>query len=183
RQFLMRDLGPTIKRIPEARRVDPRLLELEITESSLMVNPEEAARTLGYLKSLGVRLSIDDFGTGYSSLGYLKRFPLDALKIDSSFVRDVTTNPDDATITRAVISMAHSLGLKVIAEGVEIEPQLAFLTEYGCDEIQGYYFARPMPAVECAAWLTQGRLLERLTQLAGPGTQTVLGVVPRRAGK
>ena len=174
RQFLMRDLGPTIKRILEERQVGPRLLELEITESSLMVNPEEAARTLEYLKSLGVRLSIDDFGTGYSSLGYLKRFPLDALKIDSSFVRDVTTNPDDANITRAVISMAHSLGLKVIAEGVETEPQLAFLAEYGCNEIQGYYFSYPMPADECTLWLAQGRSLQRPVQLAGPGAQTVL---------
>ncbi len=176
RQFLTRDLGTTIKGILDEHRVDPRLLELEITESSLMVNPEEAARTLGYLKSLGVKLSIDDFGTGYSSLGYLKRFPLDALKVDGSFVRDITTNPDDATITRAVISMAHSLGLKVIAEGVETEPQLAFLAEHGCNEIQGYYFARPMPAEECAAWLTQGRSLKRLAQ-------TVLSVIPRMAGK
>ncbi len=169
RQFLMPDLGPTIKRILEERRVDPRLIELEITESSLMVNPGEAARTLEYLKSLGVRLSIDDFGTGYSSLSYLKRFPLDALKVDHSFVRDVMTNPDDATITRAVISMAHSLGLKVIAEGVENESQLAFLAEYGCNEIQGYYFARPMPAEECAMWLTEGRSLKRLAQLAAGG--------------
>ena len=176
RQFLTRDLGPTIKGILDEHRVDPRLLELEITESSLMVNPEEAARTLVYLKSLGVSLSIDDFGTGYSSLGYLKRFPLDALKVDGSFVRDITTNPDDATITRAVISMAHSLGLKVIAEGVETEPQLAFLAEYGCNEIQGYYFARPMPAEECAAWLTQGHSLKRQAQ-------TVLGVIPHIAGK
>jgi diguanylate cyclase (GGDEF)-like protein/PAS domain S-box-containing protein len=149
RQFLARDLGPTIKRILDRHRIDPGLIELEITESSLMVNPEEATRTLEYLKSLGVGISIDDFGTGYSSLGYLKRFPLDSLKVDRSFVRDVTTNADDATITRAVITMAHSLGLKVVAEGVETEAQLAFLAENGCDQIQGYYFARPQPAADC----------------------------------
>jgi diguanylate cyclase (GGDEF)-like protein/PAS domain S-box-containing protein len=149
RQFLARELGPTIRRILDVHRIDPALIELEITESSLMVNPDEATRTLEYLKSLGVRISIDDFGTGYSSLGYLKRFPLDALKVDRSFVRDVTTDPDDATITRAVITMAHSLGLKVIAEGVETESQLAFLVENGCDQVQGYYLARPQPAEEC----------------------------------
>jgi len=138
----------------------------EITESSLMVNPEEATRSLEYLKSLGVRISIDDFGTGYSSLGYLKRFPLDSLKVDRSFVRDVTTNADDATITRAVITMAHSLGLQVIAEGVETESQLAFLVENGCDQIQGYYLARPQPAEECV-----GALIERsrtASAAAGP---------------
>jgi len=149
RQFLARELGPTIERILEKHRINPALIELEITESSLMVNPEEAARTLEYLKAVGVRISIDDFGTGYSSLGYLKRFPLDSLKVDRSFVRDVTTDADDATITRAVITMAHALGLKVIAEGVETESQLAFLVENGCDQIQGYYLARPQPAEVC----------------------------------
>jgi len=155
RQFLARDLGSTIKRILDAHRIDPALIELEITESSLMVNPEEATRILEYLKSLGVRLSIDDFGTGYSSLGYLKRFPLDSLKVDRSFVRDVTTDADDATITRAVITMAHSLGLKVIAEGVETESQLAFLVENGCDQFQGYYLARPQPAADCTRSLVE----------------------------
>jgi EAL domain-containing protein (putative c-di-GMP-specific phosphodiesterase class I) len=155
RQFLARELGPAIRRILDMHQVDPALIELEITESSLMVNPEEATRTLEYLKSLGVRISIDDFGTGYSSLGYLKRFPLDSLKVDRSFVRDVTTDPDDATITRAVITMAHSLGLKVIAEGVETESQLVFLVENGCDQIQGYYLARPQPAEECTRALVE----------------------------
>ncbi|HXF67692.1 MAG TPA: PAS domain S-box protein [Burkholderiales bacterium] len=173
RQFATRDLGATIKRVIEEHRVDPRLIELEITESSLMANTEEAVRTLEYLSGLGVRLSIDDFGTGYSSLAYLKRFPLDALKIDRSFVADLTTDADDSTITRAVISMAHSLGLKVVAEGVETESQLAFLSEYGCDEIQGYYFARPMPAEECGAWLKEDRRLKR----ARPGPASDAPVV------
>jgi EAL domain-containing protein (putative c-di-GMP-specific phosphodiesterase class I) len=155
RQFLARDLGATIKRILDRHRIEASLLELEITESSLMVNPEEATRTLEYLKSLGVRISIDDFGTGYSSLGYLKRFPLDSLKVDRSFVRDVTTDADDAAITRAVITMAHSLGLEVIAEGVETESQLAFLAENGCDQIQGFYLARPQPVEECVKALVE----------------------------
>ncbi len=161
RQFAAKDLGPTIKRILEEHQMDPALIELEITESALMANTEEAVRTLEYLDQLGVGLSIDDFGTGYSSLGYLKRFPLSALKIDSSFVRDVTSDGDDATITRAVISMAHSLGLKVIAEGVETRAQLEFLAEYGCNEIQGYYFAHPLAAEDCSTWVREQRRLER----------------------
>ncbi len=160
RQFAANDLGPTIRRILEEHQVDPALIEFEITESSLMANTEEAARTLEYLDQLGVSLSVDDFGTGYSSLGYLKRFPLSALKIDRSFVRDITSDGDDATITRAVISMAHSLGLKVIAEGVETRAQLEFLAEYGCNEIQGYYFSRPMAAEDCSAWVKAQRRLE-----------------------
>ncbi len=173
RQFAARDLGPTIKRILEEHQVDPALIELEITESSLMANTEEAVRTLEYLDQLGVGLAIDDFGTGYSSLGYLKRFPISALKIDHSFVRDVTTDGDDATITRAIISMAHSLGLKVIAEGVETRAQLEFLAEYGCNEIQGYYFARPLAAEDCSTWIREQHRLER----PGPASDVSLPVV------
>jgi diguanylate cyclase (GGDEF)-like protein/PAS domain S-box-containing protein len=171
RQFIARDFGPTIRRLLEEHKIDPILLELEITESSLMTNTEDAARTLEYLSALGVGLAIDDFGTGYSSLSYLKRFPLDALKIDRSFVRDITNDVDDATITRAVISMAHNLSLKVIAEGVETEAQLAFLAEHGCDQIQGYYFSRPLPADECGEWLKQKRRLQRTQRpAAAPAT-------------
>ena len=139
-----------------------------------MVNTEEAVRTLEYLSGLGVSLSIDDFGTGYSSLSYLKRFPLDSLKIDRSFIRDVTTDGDDATITRAVISMAHSLGLKVIAEGVETEHQLAFLTEYGCDQIQGYFFSRPLPADDCGTWLREMRRLRQVAPERDANTPVIL---------
>jgi diguanylate cyclase (GGDEF)-like protein/PAS domain S-box-containing protein len=153
REFLAPDLASTISRILRTHGLDPCLLELEITESSLMVNPDEAARTLEYLKRLGVGLSIDDFGTGYSSLSYLKRFPLDALKVDRSFVRDIPADANDAAITLAVISMAHSLGLKVIAEGVENPAQLAFLAQHGCDQVQGYYLARPVAAEACAGLL------------------------------
>jgi diguanylate cyclase (GGDEF)-like protein/PAS domain S-box-containing protein len=161
RQFASRELGETIQRTLEEQQVDPRLIEVEITESSLMVNLEETERILRFVGELGVGLSIDDFGTGYSSLAYLKRFPLDSLKVDRSFVKDLTTDADDATITRALISMAHNLGLKVVAEGVETREQLAFLVEHGCDEIQGFCFSRPLIAEECGAWLKEGRSLKR----------------------
>jgi diguanylate cyclase (GGDEF)-like protein/PAS domain S-box-containing protein len=160
RQFQVKDLGATISHILEEEGIRPDLLELEITESSLASNAEEAAGTLAYLNSLGVRVAIDDFGTGYSSLSRLKGFPLDALKIDGSFVRDITTDADDAAITRAIITMAHSLGLAVIAEGVETEQQLMFLDANGCDQIQGYYFSTPLPAEECTAFLASGRRLQ-----------------------
>ena len=156
REFLAPDLGRTIKRILQSHAIAPSLLELEITESSLMVNPQEAARTLEYLKGLGVGLAIDDFGTGYSSLSYLKRFPLDALKVDRSFVRDITTDANDAAITLAVISMAHSLGLKVVAEGVEDAAQLEFLARHGCDQVQGYFLARPVDARGAERFLREG---------------------------
>jgi EAL domain-containing protein (putative c-di-GMP-specific phosphodiesterase class I) len=155
RQFLAPDLAETIRRTLEESGVSSDLVEVEITESSIMTDPEEAIRTLQYLDSIGVKIAIDDFGTGYSSLAYLKRFPLRALKIDQSFVRDITTDPDDATITQAVISMAHSLGLKVIAEGVETNEQLAFLTKYRCDEIQGYILSRAVPEA------SYGEILEK----------------------
>src|SRR5690606_5507412 len=135
------------------------LVQFEITESSLMVNPHEATRTLHYLRTLGVGLAIDDFGTGYSSLSYLKRFPLDALKVDRSFVRDIISDASDAAITLAVISMAHSLGLEVVAEGVENAAQLEFLARHGCDQVQGYYLARPADAEVCTQLLREGRSL------------------------
>jgi len=160
RQFQARDLSATISRILEEERVRHDLLELEITESSIANNTEEAAETLAFLNALGVRVAIDDFGTGHSSLSRLKRFPLDALKIDSSFVRDITTDADDAAITRAIITMAHSLGLAVVAEGVETEQQLNFLSANGCDEIQGYYFSTPLSAEDCTALIQSGRRLQ-----------------------
>ena len=128
-------------------------LELELTEGILMDHTSETIATLDRLSGLGVKLSIDDFGTGYSSLSYLKRFPLDKLKIDQSFVRDIVVDADDWAIATAIISMGHSLRLKVIAEGVEVAEQLDMLTEQGCDEVQGYHFSRPVPAEEFAELL------------------------------
>jgi EAL domain-containing protein (putative c-di-GMP-specific phosphodiesterase class I) len=138
----------------------PGCLELEITESSVMRDVDKSLATLLRLKELGVKISIDDFGTGYSSLNYLKRFPVDTLKIDRSFVSDIATNADDAAIVKAVISLAHILNLSVVAEGVECEEQHRFLMENGCDEVQGYHFGRPMPPHEFS------RLLQRTTSVA-----------------
>jgi diguanylate cyclase (GGDEF)-like protein/PAS domain S-box-containing protein len=160
-QFNHNDLDVSISRILQDTQIDPNLLEFEITESTLMSDSEEAVRVLGNMKKCGIRLSVDDFGTGYSSLAYLKRFPLDSLKIDRAFIRDITTDSGDATIARAIISLAQSLKLKVVAEGVETLAQLQFLRDHGCDEMQGYLFAQPMPAAECArALLEDWRLPE-----------------------
>lgn len=133
--------------------VAPNQVELELTESMVMANAEQSVRLLGELKSIGARLAIDDFGTGYSSLAYLKRLPIDTLKIDQEFVGDITTDPDDAAITSTIITMAHSLQLKVVAEGVETAEQLAFLRAQHCDEIQGYWFSRPLTAEACLEFL------------------------------
>jgi len=133
--------------------LDPRCLQLEITESSAMQNAQTAIQTLRELKSLGVGLSIDDFGTGYSSLSYLKRFPIDTLKIDQSFIRDIGRDPDDAAIASAIIALAHTLKLTVVAEGVETSGQLAFLAAHGCDRAQGYLLSRPFPADRCGELL------------------------------
>ena len=158
RQLAHAGLPETVRAIVDAAGVDPSLLEFELTESMLMLDPEAAVRILSDLKRQGMRLSVDDFGTGYSSLAYLKRFPLDALKIDRTFVRDLPGDSDDAAITKAVISLAHSLNLKVVAEGVENAAHLEALRAYGCDEIQGYYIGRPVPAIECAHLLQRESL-------------------------
>jgi EAL domain-containing protein (putative c-di-GMP-specific phosphodiesterase class I) len=123
-------------------------LELELTESMLISDTDAVLATVKRLKQLGVSLSIDDFGTGYSSLSYLKRFEVDKLKIDQSFVRDLSSDPEDAAIVRAIIQMASSLGLTTIAEGVETKTVLDLLHDFDCDEAQGYFFARPMPAAQ-----------------------------------
>jgi len=133
--------------------IDPRVLELEFTESVIMENAETTIETLSALKRMGVQLSIDDFGTGYSSLNYLKHFPVDRIKIDRSFVADVNRSNDDAAIVEAIISMGRSLSLKVLAEGVENSDQLHHLTALGCDEVQGFYLAKPMPAEALAGSL------------------------------
>jgi diguanylate cyclase (GGDEF)-like protein/PAS domain S-box-containing protein len=159
RQFEQKNLKDAVHKILSETGVDASLIEFEITESLLMNDPEAAARTLASLKESGVRLSMDDFGTGYSSLGYLKRFPIDKLKIDRTFVHDISTDPDGAALTRAIIHLAQNLRLVVVAEGVETEEQLAFLRANGCDEMQGYLFARPTDPETCARMLLEGKTL------------------------
>jgi EAL domain-containing protein (putative c-di-GMP-specific phosphodiesterase class I) len=136
--------------------LEPRYLELELTETVLMEDSRSVEDVLRELKDIGVLLALDDFGTGYSSLCHLRRFPIDELKIDQSFVRDLTTGDDDASIVTAVIGLGKSLHMRVVAEGVETREQLAMLQEYGCPQGQGYYFSRPMPAVEFGHLLKHG---------------------------
>lgn len=136
--------------------LDPAFLELELTESFVMHDAERINVAMKSLKTLGVDIAVDDFGTGYSSLSYLKRFPVDRLKVDKSFVRDIDSDPDDAAIVRAIITLGHALGLKVVAEGVETLAHLEFLRRHGCDELQGYYFSRPIPALDMEALLCAG---------------------------
>ncbi|HET7479609.1 MAG TPA: EAL domain-containing protein [Rubrobacteraceae bacterium] len=154
KQFEQQDLSAVVSGALEETGLSPDDLELEITESLLMQDSEESNAKLGRIKSeRGVRVSIDDFGTGYSSLAYLKRFPIDALKVDQSFIRDLTEGSDDAAIVAAIIGLAHSLRLAVIAEGVETAAQLEYLRRQGCDEAQGYYLSRPVPAAGFATLL------------------------------
>ncbi len=148
RQFQQDDLIKTVVQILDETHIDATLLELELTESLLMQDIETATKTLHQFKDMGIQLAIDDFGTGYSSLSYLKRFPIDTLKIDQSFVRDIPKDKDDISITKAIIALAHSLRLKVIAEGVETESQQTLLKSIECDEIQGYLIGHPLPADE-----------------------------------
>ncbi len=136
--------------------LDPGRLELELTESVLVKQAESAASILQALREKGAQVAIDDFGTGYSSLSYLRKFPVDALKIDQSFVRQISTGGDDTIIVTAIIALARSLGLRVIAEGVETADQLAFLSAHQCNEVQGYYFSRPVPPHQFAELLKTG---------------------------
>ena len=173
-QFFVGGLEEEVLKAIRKYDIAPDLLELELTESSLMSNAEETIAVLRNLKALGIQISIDDFGTGYSSLAYLKRFPIDKLKIDIAFVREVTSNPDDAAIVLAIISMAHSMKLQVIAEGVEKDAQLAYLRRHGCDEMQGYYFSRPVPQEEFEQMLMGGKLLQAPQDAGSEEQQTLL---------
>jgi EAL domain-containing protein (putative c-di-GMP-specific phosphodiesterase class I) len=148
RQFMQTNLTDMIKETLAETGLEPCYLDLEITESLIVKNVEEVIPILHTLKSIGVQLSIDDFGTGYSSLNYLKRFPIDQIKIDKTFVRDINTDLDDSAIALAVIAMAHSMKLKVLAEGVETKTQLTFLKTNRCDEMQGFYLSCPLPVAE-----------------------------------
>jgi len=153
RQFRQDNLPALVADVIAETGIALHLLELEITESVAMDNPEETILHLRRFKEMGVELAIDDFGTGYSSLSYLKLYPVNRLKIDRSFVKDLETSPDDSAIAAATISLAHALGKKVVAEGVETEGQLKFLREQQCDIVQGYYYSRPQPAAEIAVFL------------------------------
>nr|CBX27252.1 Uncharacterized signaling protein PA1727 [uncultured Desulfobacterium sp.] len=155
RQFGQKDFVQEVLTVIEDTKLDPQYLELEITETIIMTDPKRAVRDLEKLKEMGIQIALDDFGTGYSSLNYLQRLPLDAMKIDISFIRNVVTDPNDAVIVKTIIAMAHNLNLKVIAEGVEDEHQLEFLREHGCDIIQGYLFSPPVPAEEFFDLLTR----------------------------
>lgn len=157
REFQQPNLFPTIARILHDIGAEPGWLELEVTEGSLMTKPELAVHTLKALKNIGVKISIDDFGTGFSSLSYLKHLPIDILKIDRSFIREVTSDPADAALVMAIITLAHNLSLRVVAEGVETEEQLKFLQSLRCDEIQGYLFSKPLPAAEFEELLFDGQ--------------------------
>lgn len=148
RQLHNTRFADTVAAILAETGLDPSMLELEITESSVMDRPDEAVKLLHQLKALGVSIAIDDFGTGYSSLSYLKLFPLDRLKIDGSFISSIDSDPNDSAIVSAAVSLAHNLGLPVVAEGVETAAQAQHLTLLGCDELQGYHFSRPIPANE-----------------------------------
>jgi diguanylate cyclase (GGDEF)-like protein/PAS domain S-box-containing protein len=175
RQFVEGDLQGDILAAIERHGIDPGLLELELTESALMSNAEHTIEVLASLKRIGIRIAIDDFGTGYSSLAYLKRFPIDKLKIDIAFVRDITTNPDDAAIALAIISMAHSLHMNVIAEGVESRAQMALLRRHRCDEMQGFHFSRALPAEQLARLVLENRAQpSRPTASGDDNVQTLL---------
>ncbi len=158
RQFQEKGLVETVEQAIVETGIDPCFVELELTES-IMQNTEKTIEILNKFRAMGVKVSIDDFGTGYSSLSYLKRFPINKLKIDQSFVRESSSNPDDAAIVRAIITLAHTLKLEVIAEGVETEAQCEFLRAQDCDEIQGYLFSKPLPAGEATILLGKKKSL------------------------
>ena len=179
RQFADPRLHESILDALEDAGLPGEFLELELTESMVMRHPEQAVRWLAAIKRTGVRLSIDDFGTGYSSLAYLNRFPIDTVKIDRSFIRNVPDSHSDTQITSAVIALGHSLGLSVIAEGAETQKQIDFLRQEGCDEVQGYFFSRPIPAADVEAFL--GRVAD--SGLAFPARPSTSGAEGDRPGR
>jgi EAL domain-containing protein (putative c-di-GMP-specific phosphodiesterase class I) len=153
RQFALCDLRRNVSEALRANRLEPRWLEIEITESAVLGDDEDVPATLRDLRAMGVRVALDDFGTGYSALGYLTRLPIDTLKMDRSFVRDVDSDPSAAGVVRAVVAMAHSLGLRVVAEGVDAEEQARALCELGCDELQGFLVSGALPPDDAARFL------------------------------
>jgi EAL domain-containing protein (putative c-di-GMP-specific phosphodiesterase class I) len=166
-QFRQEGFCELVRTVLRETGLAARYLELELTESILLTNADVMLSVVRELKSIGLTLAIDDFGTGYSSFSYLRQFRADKFKIDRTFIRDVATNPDDAAITTAIISMAKSLNLKVIAEGVENEAQLKFLRAQQCDEIQGYYFSKPLAVDRVADKLSGDRPELQTAQASG----------------
>jgi diguanylate cyclase (GGDEF)-like protein len=179
RQFRQDSLIDTVRGALAAARLEPRYLELELTESAVMQDAESSVQIMRRLSDLGLRISVDDFGTGYSSLSYLRRLPLDKLKIDRSFIREIVTSRDDAEIVRAIVSLAHSLHLKVIAEGVETEEQLAFLRSLACDQYQGYLCSPPLPAEQFAALLPH-RVVDESKRVPASLEDTMISRVLRK---
>lgn len=159
RQFRQNDLPEKVEVILRETGLPAGLLNLEITESMIMDNPASAAEMMGKLVQLGMHIHVDDFGTGHSSLSYLKTFPIHAIKIDRSFIRDIPADENDVAIVHAILSLGHSLGLQIVAEGVETEEQLAYLKAEGCDELQGYLFSRPLPAEKCESLMRSAKRL------------------------
>jgi EAL domain-containing protein (putative c-di-GMP-specific phosphodiesterase class I) len=150
-QFRQADLRPFIFSTLARAGIPGSQIELELTEGMLLDGTPETYQTLSAFKEMGTKLAIDDFGTGYSALGYLKKLPIDKLKIDRSFIRDITQQPTDAAIASTIISLAHSLNMRVVAEGVETQEQHYLLSNWGCDGVQGHYFSHPLPAEEIQA--------------------------------
>jgi EAL domain-containing protein (putative c-di-GMP-specific phosphodiesterase class I) len=184
RQFMSATLLEDVARTIAETRMDPRWIEFEVTESVMLPDPQQAVKLLRDLKAMGVRLTIDDFGTGYSSLAYLKRLPIDCVKIDASFIRGIPVDASDVAITETILAMAGSLGLKVVAEGVETHDQVRFLERRGCDEMQGYYFSKPLPAEELTAYLEeQGTALEQSRRGEASGRLRVVSGGDRRVPK
>jgi EAL domain-containing protein (putative c-di-GMP-specific phosphodiesterase class I) len=175
-QFHQPDLIDTVREALEAARLDPRCLEIELTESCVMSNPEESIEVLKELSRMGVLVSVDDFGTGYSSMSHLRRFPIDKLKIDKTFVAEMDSRADDASIVQAIVSLAHGLKLKVVAEGVETLAQLDALKALGCDQYQGFHFSRALPPDEFE------RLIRDRAQTDVEHIQTHSRLTPFKAG-
>jgi diguanylate cyclase len=176
-QFRQGDIVAMIRSALERADLEPRFLEVELTESAVMTDPEESIAILERLSEMGVLVSVDDFGTGYSSMSYLRRFPIDKLKIDRGFISQVTSRPEEASIVRAIISLAHSLKLKVVAEGVESTEQLDFLKRLGCDQYQGYHFSRALPSSQFEELIRSTRQPDRAPSESDAGlTQSKLAV-------
>jgi len=179
-QFRDSGLLDLIRSALDEAGLEPRYLEVELTESAVMSDPEKSIDILEHLSAMGVLVSVDDFGTGYSSMSYLRRFPIDKLKIDRVFIDEIVSRPEDASIVRAIVSLAHSLRLKVVAEGVETPAQLDFVKTAGCDEYQGYHFSRPLPAADFERLMREARPDDNFTDDDAARTHSKLEAHVRR---